>query len=95
MSNWNQITDSEWEQVEAQGVVFLPAAGYRYGNATVVNSSYTHNNQLAGSVLYWSSTHYNATQAYNLFINNNQTTYFDDKSDRAYACAVRLVADVQ
>ncbi len=45
--NSNKLSLSLWQQMEAEGAVFLPAAGYREGTST---------NQVYGAGYYWSSS---------------------------------------
>ena len=85
----NVITEDDWDRVfEANGVVFLPAAGYRsYTSAGGSNN---------GIGDYWSSSVFNSSSAYIL---NFRTTmmdpeYHNNSDGRHYGRAVRLVLDV-
>lgn len=51
----------DWESAQADGIVFLPAAGSR-GGSTVVN--------VGGYGLYWSSTAYDSSCAYGVYVNS-------------------------
>lgn len=79
----NQYTAAEWEQMEAAGAVFLPAAGIRYGTG------------LGGVGAYWSSTPNNANNAYLMYFNANYDYVrdYDHVSDRCRGFSVRLVQD--
>ena len=77
----NQYTAAEWEQMEAAGAVFLPAAGYVYDQEYDIG--------VAG--LYWSSTPYYEPWAIAIqFSHANHTYYY---YFRSYKCSVRLVQD--
>ncbi|MBR1517569.1 MAG: hypothetical protein IJ620_05450 [Bacteroidales bacterium] len=78
------LSADEWAQMEAAGAVFLPAAGNRLGS-TVYD---------AGTrAYYWSSTHFDASDAYGIFI---QVGGFSTSGHnyRNRGNAVRLVYDV-
>ena len=78
----NVITLTSWNVLLKTGCVFLPAAGYRYGDyALAEDIGY-----------YWSSTLASGTYAYGLFlhINTVNTNYV---GQRAYGYSVRLVRD--
>ena len=81
----NTITSSNWtSKLEAHGAVFLPAAGER--------SSY--NVSEAGNKgRYWSSTPYNASQAYYVTFTTTALTP-QNYTDRFRGCSVRLVRDL-
>ena len=91
--NWNQTNNiynsTQWGQMENQGAVFLPAAGYRGGNpATVV--------YYAGAQgLYWSSTHQNNDNSYMIRIKNTEIIYNDSPEQRHRGLSVRLVCSPQ
>ncbi|MCQ2296153.1 MAG: hypothetical protein MJZ45_01980 [Bacteroidales bacterium] len=81
----NQYTTAEWEEMEAAGAVFLPAAGYRYGWMGVFD---------AESVgLYWTSTPYGSQTAYCVSFYANRVSCTDH--NRIYSKPVRLVQDYQ
>ena len=82
----NVITDSMWEVLEACGVVFLPAAGYRYGS-----SSFLYLN-LMGS--YWSTTYGDSRYAYNLSFADNSIDS-DGCFYRYFGRSVRLVRNAE
>ena len=68
----NQYTAAEWEQMEAAGAVFLPAAGLRYGTEVRYVSS---------SGEYWSSTPYNENDAISMTFGSSTTiTGYDNRS---------------
>ena len=80
----NSYTTAQWTLMEANGAVFLPAAGYRYGTL--------YNNE---DELYWSSSCIQNTgyAAYYLKFNSSQIyTMLDCKY---YGCSVRLVRNIE
>ena len=81
----NTITAADWTNVlEANGAVFLPAAGYRYGTSVYEVDSYG---------IYLSASYGNSDCAFCLYFYRNVigTSY----SDRPQAGSVRLVRDVE
>lgn len=80
-SSWNSYTTDQWEKMEKNGAVFLPAAGYRDG-ASVYN---------VGSVgYYWSSTNYLSYGAY--FVHFNSGGFNPSNASHRYdGYSVRLV----
>ena len=81
----NNYTLSEWSKMEANGAVFLPAAGDRDG--TVVN--------LVGYVgMYWSSTTDGSDNVYYLCFDSGFTEV-NDYGFRGNGRSVRLVQDVE
>ncbi|MBQ9474502.1 MAG: hypothetical protein IJU81_08860 [Bacteroidales bacterium] len=81
----NHYTGADWDSLQAAGVVFLPAAGMRYG--TTVSKVQTYGN-------YWSSTACNKNNAYYIYF---LAGAFDPASF-GYRCngrSVRLVQDVK
>ena len=81
----NQYGAARWEQMEAAGAVFLPAAGYRYGTGmSVVGTS--------GS--YWSSTPHYGYYAYNIYF-YEYCGYNNNNNYRELGYSVRLVQDYQ
>ena len=84
-SSWTQnpYTAAEWEQMEAAGAVFLPAAGYRY--YIRVGNSGAHG-------YYWSSSPQSENTAYNMDFSDS---YVDDDANgnRNFGHSVRLVQE--
>jgi hypothetical protein len=79
----NIITAVDWTNLfEANGAVFLPAAGYRNGTS-VYNSGY--------DGFYWSSSYCNYNSAYRLSIGSNMAS----NQDRDTGCSVRLVRNAE
>ena len=76
----NTYTAAQWALMEAQGAVFLPAAGQRDG--TTVNYAGTYGN-------YWSSVQDVAGYVYDLYFNPMQLRW--SSSDQCYGRSVRLV----
>ena len=94
-SSWGIINDKsawttklvllDWYRLEAEGAVFLPAAGYR-SSATVKEAN------AYGS--YWSSTVFNAVYPYRLFFRSNNLTIQDHNAEKRNGASVRLVHDM-
>lgn len=94
-SSWGIINDKsawttklvllDWYRLEAEGAVFLPAAGYR-SSATVKEAN------AYGS--YWSSTVYSASSSYRLFFYSNNLTIQDHTAGKNIGASVRLVHDM-
>ena len=83
-------TDSEWKTAEsANGLVFLPAAGYRNGNLGITIIF------IAGSSgYYWSASSYGRLSAFGLFFNSgNVNPNHNDLREQAHS--VRLVTECQ
>ena len=78
----NVIGASEWTVLEAAGVVFLPAAGYR--NGTTVSN-------LEDQGCYWSSTHNSTGQAYYWSFDSYSSN--NDSKSRYLGLTVRLVTN--
>ena len=79
----NVFTASEWALMEAEGAVFLPAAGYRRGTTVYYVGEYGQ---------YWSSTVNTDHDAYGIFFAPGYTDP-QSKEYRSNGCAVRLVRD--
>ena len=83
------VNETNWKKMEAEGCVFLPAAGSRI-NLNVTNTG-THG-------YYWHSTNSTSQKAYALqFIDGNQN--YQNSSvyaeyGKQYGCSVRLVMDI-
>ena len=77
----NTYTAAQWSDMEANGAVFLPLGGYRS------NTSVT-----TGYLSYWTSTHYNASNSYRLYLSNGSapTVSYNYKH---YGYNVRLVVN--
>jgi len=87
---YNSYDTGEWSQMECAGAVFLPAAGARQEFSSVVKII---DNGSAG--LYWSSTKYNDSQAYNVYFRENNPIHADNQTtNRLTANSVRLVKNV-
>ena len=92
-SSTQKFTIDEWSRLEAEGAVFLPCAGFRYGSdVTSVNSRPT----------YWSSTEYDSSTAHDSHPEwDGILAYYINLVDRKEAfyyrytgLSVRLVKDV-
>ena len=84
------ITAADWTNtLEANGAVFLPAAGYRSGSLVGVAAN--------NNGFYWSASYYDSKQAYNLYFNTSNL-YTDNNTtntNRYYGVSVRLVRNVE
>ena len=78
----NVYTTADWAKLEAAGVVFLPAAGYRSG--TEVGDVGTFGG-------YWSSTYYDESDARDVTFGSDYL--YVNIYDRYYGQSVRLVKD--
>ena len=86
-NDWNQNVYSvaQWNVLEANGAVFLPAAGFQSGNRIEAFNSYG---------FYWSSTPYTgANDEAGDFYFNMQGAGSDDHQKKAFGFSVRLVKD--
>ena len=82
----NMIASSMWEFLETCGVVFLPAAGYRFGPSQITYlNSYGY---------YWSTTYGDSRYAYSMNISDN---WIDSEGCfyRYFGRSVRLVSDTE
>ena len=78
----NQISQSDWtSKLEANGAVFLPAAGWRYG--TTVYS-------VGSGGEYWSATYYHSDRAYLVYFYDGNL--YAGWGYRGYGRSVRLVS---
>ena len=85
-SSWaNDYTTEQWEQMEQNGAVFLPAAGGRYGTSV---------NNVGSGGSYWSASCYSSGDAFTVgFFGsslNPQGYYY-----RYYGQSVRLVCPAE
>lgn len=82
----NIITAADWTNIlEANGAVFLPAAGFRWGTQVTVPGNYG---------FYWSSSYNNSDYAYDVIIAN--TYFYSDGYEMRYSgLSVRLVRSCQ
>ena len=78
----NVFTDSAWEVLENLGVVFLPAVGYRYGNA-----SFLYPNSMG---TYWSTTYGDNRYVYYMGFSDHSIDS-DNSFYRYFGRSVRLV----
>lgn len=77
----NKYSDAQWEQMEAAGAIFLPAAGCRYANGIDL---------IGDAGIYWSTTHYNESRAYNIYF-SDATLDMVNRNYRSNGLSVRLV----
>lgn len=97
----NEISLDQWKNHEANGWVFLPAAGYRNHGSSYypgVTPIVTYKSMFS---CYWTSSHDsdNNENANILFFNYNNSNNLGQVQvgfiDRYSGCAVRLVRDLQ
>ena len=81
----NTITASDWENLEAKGIVFLPAAGLRVGGTQI---GYV---QTGG--VYWASTAQSNDLAYSMYFVVGEKHRDVDANNREFGASVRLVMD--
>ena len=79
----NMLSLSQWRQMEAEGAVFLPAAGYREG---------TQPSSVGGTGFYWSSSRIGGSARALRFADENFV--FDSSPAVYYGNAVRLCSDI-
>jgi len=88
-----RCTTAQWTALAAKGCTFIPMAGYRYKNAQETNPGVA----AAGTGgLYWSSSPYDATKAYYMYISKSYIDPSYNKlsyAERRYGHSVRLVRD--
>ena len=82
-ADYQTFTAAEWSKLESAGAVFLPAAGYRYGNSVRRVQDLGH---------YWSATENSSDGAYYLYFKSGES--FMGYSARCYGHSVRLVKDL-
>ena len=88
-SSWANVYNAEqWAQMEANGAVFLPAAGRRNGTSLY---------NVGSNGYYWSSSYYHSSNGnyanYVYFYSGNLNP--QDNSNRYYGYSVRLVRNAQ
>lgn len=81
----NIITASDWENLEAKGIVFLPASGLRVGGTQI---GYV---QTGG--VYWASTAQSNDLAYSMYFIVDEKHRDVDANNREFGASVRLVMD--
>lgn len=79
----NAISLGLWQQMEAEGAVFLPAAGYREGTLTY---------QVDGTGYYWSSSRIGGYARALRFDNGNMV--YDSSPAAYYGNSIRLCCDI-
>ena len=82
----NNINSTDWNTLEQQGCVFLPAGGYRHGTEIIYAGSYG---------AYWSSTSTSsdkATKATSMDFSSSKVEAYN--TNRSTGCSVRLVRPV-
>ena len=85
-SSWvNEYTTGQWEQMEQNGAVFLPAAGNRYGTSVFIVGSYG---------IYWSASYsYSGRACHVSFLDSDLDPQYSN--GRCYGFSVRLVRVAQ
>ena len=94
----NQYSYEQWNLMEANGALFLPAAGYRFRKTG--HPGYFHIENVNSFGRYWSSWHYNAGSSSSDHANKAYYFRFQEKDieqqagyNRPYGFSVRLVKD--
>lgn len=82
----NNYTQAEWDKLEAAGVIFLPAAGTRYGDVDATSTD-----MIASHGFYWSSTYGSSYQANALVFTNGSASVTATGNLISNGCSVRLV----
>ena len=88
MTAWVEINDETWTTMQNDGYLFLPACGQR---SQLSGANITTGGQ-GEEVLYYSSTEYNDTYAYNIWYKPGQDPAADDHSNKRQAFGIRLVS---
>ena len=85
--NWtaNNYDSTAWQQMEAAGAVFLPAAGCRSGADAI--------NNINEQGYYWTASLYNGYLKYMIFFRENTATLYHFTAE--YGLSVRLVQTAQ
>ena len=81
----NTISAADWENLEAKGVVFLPAAGLRVEG--------TQMGYVQSGGVYWASTSYSSDLAYSMYFVVGDKSRAVDANNREFGASVRLVMD--
>lgn len=85
-SSWaNSYTADQWVQMEANGAVFLPAAGNRYGTSVNYVGSFGN---------YWSASYSNSSHAYDVYFDSGSLSP-SVSNGRYGGLSVRLVAPAE
>ena len=74
-----------WDEINAAGIVFLPAAGKREGSSV---------NDVGTVVHYWSSTMVDSSNAYHAYFDSGEVIP-GSMIGRDFGCSVRLVTEVK
>ena len=82
----NNYTQAEWDKLEAAGVIFLPAAGTRYGDVDATSTD-----MIASHGFYWSSTYGSSYKANALVFTNGSASVTATDNLISNGCSVRLV----
>lgn len=96
----NTYTIAQWLKMEAAGVVFLPAAGYRSVQRFADNTSRLYYNNIQKEGVYWSMTEYNNSQASDYFYFEHKQVIdpniygYTDAQGKNNGLSVRPVRDV-
>lgn len=93
--DWGQVNNvyvgTQWELMESNGAIFLPASGFRSGNSA--NTSNIIAQRVGAAGYYWSSTVYNESSVYGLSF-SSKALYSQAHLSRGYGRAVRLVVNL-
>ena len=81
----NTISASQWSVLEQAGVVFLPAAGYRYGTSVY---------SVGSNGDYWSASYYDYKDAFGVYFSDSNLDAYRNHS-RYFGQSVRLVCPAE
>lgn len=89
------IPDETWSEMEAAGVVFLPAAGSRESGGTTAHQRIVSHVNIEGD--YWSSTTSPSVRFPRVFVllSDNKSVNASVDVSKYYANSIRLVTDVK
>ena len=83
----NTVDASEWESLQAEGVVFLPAAGMRIDDAQTI--------YVQSGGVYWACNPSSSDMAYTMYFVYEEKNRAIDANNRNYGMSVRLVKNEQ
>ena len=94
-TGWNNniYSVADWSKIEAEGAVFLPAAGYRTWstNSSILNGVF----QVNSGCHYWTTTSYYWDPSYLAIAKSiSDENMYNWAAGRAVGCSVRLVKDI-
>lgn len=88
----NTYDDDEWKEMEAAGAIFLPAAGYYWGETDSRNTASSMSSTATCMGYYWTATN-SGTASANYYNVSNSNNGGCNNRVRYYSYSVRLVKD--